>query len=277
MNVLIYTQSYYARNTFVNALIPKGITLYHIEHSEDVIKKISADKPEIIVLDVIQEDYASTFELIKEIKSNPSEEMKKIPVILLIGGIDKQSITAAIQVGVVGFIKSNATEEFVSNYISEIYQKMKGIPPERKFVRISMDSNDPSRRVGIKFRSSVNSQLIIGVMKDISFGGIAAELVGTYPPESIAVGQEIKNIQFILDGRDLYVDAVVVAYKDNKFCAFRFSDMPNAVKETISHFIFDRVTAASSIKEASREEKQSEKSGSPAPEEAKNAAPEQKK
>ena len=32
MKVLIYTESYYVRKTFVNALIPMGISLYHVEN-----------------------------------------------------------------------------------------------------------------------------------------------------------------------------------------------------------------------------------------------------
>ena len=242
MNVFVYTPSYYVRNTFIHSLIPKGISLFHAERPEILIEKMLSQKADIVILDLIQEDYNSVFSLTKSIKTHASEDVKKIAVILLIGTIEKQYISLAIQLGVVGFIKSNASEEFISNYIVGTYQKVIGTTPERKFVRVSIDASNPNERVGIKFRSPVNSQLIIGTIKDISFGGIAVELIGSFPEDSLASGQEVRNMQFILEGKDVFVDAIVVAFQ-KKFCAFRFVDMSNQVREIISLYIFDRISS----------------------------------
>jgi hypothetical protein len=241
MNVMIYTQSYYTRNTFVNALIPKGISLYHAEHAESLIDKVVSQKADVVVLDVIQEDYNAVFNLVKDIKSKDIDDLKKVGIVLLIGAIDKQYITLAIQMGVIGFLKSSSTEEFIANYIIEIYQKVKGVTPDRKFVRVSIDITNPNERIGVKFRSPVNAQLIIGLIKDISFGGMAVELVGTFPPESLEAGVNVKNIQFILEGKDIFLDASVVAYSQ-KFVAFRFTDMTNPIREAISQFVFKRIS-----------------------------------
>ncbi len=218
-------------------MFSEGITLYHSEHSDELINKIQQNIPEIVVLDVINEDFTGIFELVKQIKNHSSDEMKKTAIILLIGSIDKQTITSAIQAGVIGFIKSNAAVDFVYKYIMDTYQKVRGVPPERKYVRIKIESND---RIGIKFRSPVNSRLIIGQIKDISFGDIAVELAGTFPPESIANGSEIKNMQFILEGKDVFIDGIVVVYQ-NKFCAFRFKDMTTEIKEIISQYVFKKI------------------------------------
>lgn len=242
MNVLIYTQSYYMRNTFVTGLIPRGISLYHVEHSEGFMEKVAYNRPDIIVMDVIREDYDSAFAMVKEIKNHPDDSIKKTGVILLIGPIDKIYITAAIQIGVIGFIKSNATEDFIAEYIFEMYKKIKGVPPERKFARVSIDTSNANERVGLKFRSPVNSQLIIGLIKDISFGGIAVELVGTFPEESLAVGLQVRNMQFILDGKDVLQDSLVVAFQ-KKFCAFRFIEMSNQNRDIIAHYIFQRMSS----------------------------------
>lgn len=235
--VLIMTQSNYARNTFVNALLSKGITLYLAENGENLLYKIAQYFPEIVVFDVINEDFKNAFMFAKQIKEHFSEEFRKTAIILLIGAIDKQTISTAIQNGVTGFIKSNATEDFVYNYIVSIYQKILGVPPERKYVRVKIDSNE---RIGIKFRSPVNSRLIIGQIKDISFGGIAVELGGAFPPESLAVGSVVKNMQFILDGKDIDIDGIAVAYQ-KKLCAFRFTDMGNEIIEIISQYIFKKI------------------------------------
>ncbi len=249
MNVLLYTQSYYARNIFVNALLPAGITLFHSEQPENVINDIQRHHPEIVVLDVIKEDFAAIFKLVKEIKNHASGEVNKTGIILLIGTIDKQTISNAIQYGVIGFIKSNATEEFVYRYIMDVYQKLRGIPPERKYIRVKIDPNDG---IGIKFRSPVNSQLIIGQIKDISFGGIAVELVGSFPPDSVTVGSEIKNMQFILDEKDIFIDGEVVACQKNT-CAFRFKDMSTEIKETVSHYVFRKISSIEEETKATQE------------------------
>jgi CheY-like chemotaxis protein len=241
MNACIYTQSNWVRNNYVNSLIPRGISLYHVEHGETLIEKILSTRSEIAILDVIQEDYDAIFALIRQIKSHESEIVKGASIILIIGSVDKTHVTSAIALGVKGFIKSNAEEDFVGNYIIEIYKKDKGAPPERKFVRVSFDTSNPNERIGIKFRSPINSQLIMGLIKDISFGGIAVELVGTFPKESLAAGVAVKNMQFILDGKDVYVDGVVVAYQ-RMFCAFRFVNMSETVSEIISHYIFQRIS-----------------------------------
>ncbi len=250
MNVLIYTQSNYARSTFVNALFSAGITLYHTEHSDNFINDIQRHSAEIAVLDVIKEDFDAIFELVKQIKNHSSPEVNKTGIILLIGSIDKQTIESAIQYGVIGFIKSNATEEFVNKYIMDAYQKVRGVPPERKYVRVKIDPDD---RIGIKFRSPVNSQLIIGQIKDISLGGIAVELVGSFPADSISIGSEINNMQFILDGKDIFIDGETVVYQKN-FCAFRFKNMAAEIRGAISQYIFKKISCVGDDNKNGKEE-----------------------
>ncbi|MCX7821751.1 MAG: response regulator [Brevinematales bacterium] len=241
MKVMVYTQSYFVRNMFVTSLIPQGINLIHVENADSLMQKLSSDTPDIVVMDVIREDFDEVFQLVKAVKSSTDENVKKVAVILLISAIDKQYITAAVQLGVIGFIKNNSTGDFIASYLIKAYEKIKGAPPDRKFARVSLDPNNPNEKIGVKFRSPVNLQLIIGVIKDISFGGLALELVGTFPEDSLAVGMEIKNMQFMIEGKDIDVDAVVVAYQ-KKFCAFRFVNMSNDVKDTIAHFIFQRLS-----------------------------------
>ncbi len=241
MKVLIYTQSYYVRNIFVTSLIPSGIGLVHVENSDALFNKIQTEKPDLIVMDVVREDFDEVFALIKNIKGMEKEEIKGIGIILFIGGIEQKYITSAIQLGVIGFIKNTSSKKFITQYLIKAYEKLKGVPPQRKFARVSLDPNNPNDKIGVKFRSPVNLQLIIGVIKDISYGGIALELVGTFPEDSIAVGMEIKGVQFMIEGKDIDVDAVVMAYQKN-FCAFRFINMSNDVQETLAHFIFQRLS-----------------------------------
>lgn len=241
MKVLITCQSNYVLNNFIGALIPKGIELSHVPQLDKVPEKLLTEKIDILVIDAIHGDFQPVFKLMRFVKSHSEESVNKVAILLLIGGIDRQSITEAVQTGAIGFIKSNSAGDAIVNYIMDIYQKVRGVPAERKFVRVSLDITDPNERIGVKFRSPVNSLLIMGLIKDISFGGLAVELVGTFPSESIAPSLEIKNMLFILDGKDVSVDAAVVAYKQS-FCAFRFTDMSSSERDSISQFIFARMT-----------------------------------
>ena len=237
MNVLIYTQSYYVRKTFVNALIPNGISLFHVEDLTNMLSKIKEKAVNIVVYDVIQENYDEIFRSMRELKKFSE---KKIAVLLFIGAVDKTQVAKALQFGAVGFIKSNAKESTISKYIQEISEKIEGVPPERKFVRLTLDSTNEHERVSVKFRSPRNMQIILGIVKDISAGGIAVELVGTFDPDAIEVGLETHNIQFMLDGKDVLTDGIIVAYK-KRFCAFRFVNTSIQDLEIISEFIFERI------------------------------------
>lgn len=240
MNVLIYTESYYVRKTFVNALIPIGISLYHVEHLENLGEAIMKNDIDIVVFDVIQENYRTVFIPMAQIKNGSMLGDKKVGVLLLIGSVDKAAITQALQLGAIGFIKSNAREDAIAQYISEIYAKTKGAPPERKYRRITLNVEDASQRISIKFRSTINMQLLMGVIKDISAGGVAIELVGTFDQAGLAPNMEIKGMQFILDSKDILADGVVVAYQKN-FCAIRFVHMSQGDRDVLSQFIFERI------------------------------------
>ncbi len=240
MNVLIYTESYYVRKTFVNALIPNGISLYHVENLDNLGEAIISNDIDIVVFDVIQENYRNVFVPMGQIKNGTMLGEKKVGVILLIGSVDKTAITQALQLGAIGFIKSNAREEAISQYVTEIYSKTKGVTPERKFRRVTLNVEDPGQRVSIKFRSQKNMQLLMGVIKDISAGGVAVELVGTFDPEALETNMEIKGMQFILDTKDVLADGVIVVYQ-KRFCAIRFTHMSQGDRDVLSQFIFERM------------------------------------
>lgn len=240
MNILIYTQSYYVRKNFVNALIPNGISLFHSENIKDVVTKISSKPIDIVLFDVINENYEEPFRVMTAMKNSPSEKVKKIGIIMLIGTIDKKSLTQCLQLGASGFIKSDSSQDFIAKYIMQTYEKLEGTPPQRKYIRVTLSTEHEEERIAVKFRSPKNMQLIMGVIQDISAGGIAVELVGTYDPEAIEKGTEVMNMQFILEGRDVIVNAVVVAYQQN-FCAFRFTSISHQDRESISQFIFEKI------------------------------------
>jgi hypothetical protein len=233
LKVLIYTQS----DTFADALFHMGITLYRSKNPGDLIDKIQKYFPEIVVLDFTNEDSTATFKLVNQIKDHPDEKIKKTAIILLFGSIDIGNISSAIQAGVAGFIKINAAADLIYDYITTLYQKVRDVPPERKYVRIQID---PKERIGVRFWSPVNLILIVGRIKDISFGGIAVELVGTYPADSLAIGTELKSMQFVLDGKYVFIDGVVAACLE-KFCAIQFRDITPEIKEIISRYIFEKI------------------------------------
>lgn len=240
MKILVYTQSIYVRKSFINGLIPNGISVYHSENIQEMVGKLSKLVPDVVVFDVINENYDDSYRLMTAMKKSPSEKIKKIAIVMLVGNIDKKNLTKMLQLGAVGFIKSGTDEDSIAKYIINAYQKVKGAPPERKYVRVTLDTSMESERIAIKFRSPVNMQLIMGVIKDISAGGLAVELVGTYDPEAIKQNMEVKNLQFILNTRDVVVNAVVVAYQRN-FCAFRFTGLTQGDREIISQFMFERI------------------------------------
>ena len=236
MNIMIYTLSNYTRNMFVNALLPAGITLYQADLHENLIGKMERLSPDIVVLDAIQENISDIVELVKVIKNHPADNIKKAAAVLLICNIDRQDILLSIQAGVIGFIRSNSSMDYINKYLVSVYQKVRGAPPERKFVRVPYTVN-------ISFRSPASSQLIIGKIRDFSIGGIAVELGDRISAPSMDAGMFVKNMQFILDGRNISVDGIVVT-NCSRLCGFRFFNISPEIKEIFSQFIFKRISAS---------------------------------
>ncbi|QJR22922.1 hypothetical protein BREVNS_2172 [Brevinematales bacterium NS] len=244
MEILIVTQSFYVRNQFVNTFYPRGVTVYHTDNAEQLLEKLRLYPGiEFVFIDVIHEEYAQALDILAKVKAFAVTQNRKIFALLIYVAIDKSIAAKAIEHGCVGFVKSNVGGDDLFLYTMQLYQKLKGTPPERKYVRISLDPSNPNERIGIKFRSPINSQLLVGVIRDISFGGLAVELVGMFPQEALAVNTQITNIQFMLDDRDVYADATVVAYDYRKrFCALRFTYLSHDDQEILASFIFNRVS-----------------------------------
>ncbi len=268
MEILIVTQSFYVRNQFVNTFYPKGVTVYHTDNAEQLLEKLRlCPNIEFVFIDVIHEEFAQAFDILAKVKAFAVTQKRTIYALLIYVVIDKAIAAKAIENGCVGFVKSNVSGDELFLYTMQLYQKLRGVPPQRKYVRISLDPSNPNERIGIKFRSPINSQLLVGVIRDISFGGLAVELVGMFPQEALAVNVQISNIQFMLDDRDVYADATVVAYDYRKrFCALRFTYLSNDDQEVLASFIFKRValggipenTAEKSEKDTQRSAENSE-------------------
>ncbi|MCX7882862.1 MAG: PilZ domain-containing protein [Brevinematales bacterium] len=244
MEILIVTQSFYVRNQFVNTFYPRGVTVYHTDNAEQLLEKLRLYPGiEFVFIDVIHEEYVQALDILAKVKAFAVTQSRKIFALLIYVAIDKSIAARAIENGCVGFVKSNVGGDDLFLYTMQLYQKLKGTPPERKYVRISLDPSNPNERIGIKFRSPINSQLLVGVIRDISFGGLAVELVGMFPQEALNVNTQITNIQFMLDDRDVYADATVVAYDyRRRFCALRFTYLSHDDQEILASFIFNRVS-----------------------------------
>ncbi|URA09952.1 PilZ domain-containing protein [Thermospira aquatica] len=243
MEIVIVTQSFYVRNQFVNTFYPRGVTVYHTDNADQLLEKLRLyPNIEFVFIDVIHEEFAQALDILAKVKAFAVTQKRTIYALLIYVVIDKTIAAKAIENGCVGFVKSNVSGDELFLYTLQLYQKLRGAPPQRKYVRISFDPANPNERIGIKFRSPINSQLLVGVIRDISFGGLAVELVGMFPQEALSVNVQISNIQFMLDDRDVYADATVVAYDYRKrFCALRFTYLSSEDQEVLASFIFKRV------------------------------------
>jgi hypothetical protein len=240
MKVLLHSQANYVRNHFIASLIPRGIALYHAELPGKVAEAIIAQEADILVIDVIEGDFRRAFSLLLDLKNHENPMVRNIAPIFLVGDVDRENLTNAVKGGAVGFIKSGTNEENIANYLTGVYSKVKGMLPNRKFIRVSLDISNAEDRIGIKFRSPINSLLMIGFIRDISIAGMAVDLVGVFPKDSLSEGANIHGIQCIIDRKDMIIDATVVAWK-KPLAALRFQNLPPQEIQTISHFIFHKI------------------------------------
>ena len=91
---------------------------------EEGLKKIRADKPDLLLLDVMMSEWQDGFEMAREIKGDP--ELKDVPILMLTGVKDKTGIDFKSAAGdetwcpVDGFLEKPVQPEVLMEQIDKL-------------------------------------------------------------------------------------------------------------------------------------------------------------
>ncbi len=105
----------------------EGFDVRGAADGEDAIKQMLAEKPSLVLLDLILPKM-NGFEVLTEMKTNPN--MRDVPVIVLSNLGQEEDINRARQLGAIEFlIKSNLSIQEVVQKIKEAYARHLGAAP----------------------------------------------------------------------------------------------------------------------------------------------------
>jgi len=100
-----------------------GFALGHLENGEKVVEETIAQKPDVIILDILLPG-KNGFEVLKELKEK--EETKNIPVIIVSNLGSKDDLEKGRQLGVADFmIKATVTPEEIVEKAKKIVASIK--------------------------------------------------------------------------------------------------------------------------------------------------------
>ncbi|OGZ33686.1 MAG: hypothetical protein A2Y98_01525 [Candidatus Portnoybacteria bacterium RBG_19FT_COMBO_36_7] len=123
--ILIVEDDKFLRDLIIKKLKNEGYETVFAVGGEEGLKKIEEERPSLVLLDLILPGIDG-FEVLKQVKSNSSDEIKNIPVIILSNLGQQDDVKKGINLGAVDFlIKAHFTP-------SEIIDKIKQVLKEKK-------------------------------------------------------------------------------------------------------------------------------------------------
>lgn len=236
MKVLVVSPSGWVKERFITELLSAGFLAYHISGIHDTIKKIKEIKPDVVILEWIEEFSEEALHIVKSIKQDP--EYNRILFIGYINPQDKNTIIQMLQAGFVNFIVKPINQfGIVYKKVIETAEKHRGVPPTRQLVRVSLE-NENTR---IIYRSPNTSRVVIGKVLDLSIGGARISIIGD---ETLKEEQEIPNAKLQI-GEDRYAEItfkVVNIDHLRKQYGIKFTNMSYESLKTIAMYIFEILT-----------------------------------
>lgn len=118
--IMIVEDDSFVRDIYQTKLSREGFEVIESINGVEALKKLTAEKPDIILLDVVL-PYMNGLEILRKIKQD--EKLKDIPVILLTNLSQKEDVSAGMELGAADYlIKSHFTPSDVLEKIKTYIQ-----------------------------------------------------------------------------------------------------------------------------------------------------------
>ncbi|NPV03020.1 MAG: PilZ domain-containing protein [Brevinematales bacterium] len=241
MNILIYTQSKFILEHFVDTFFPAGISVFHCDSTLMIDRNIITHQIDILYIDLTGENIREATDILRIVRAHSDPVVLGVIVTLYIENVPKEGVNRVLHFGADGVVQSNFTAEQLIHYSLMVYERTHKEPPSLKLRNVRLNPSLPPEYIVIKLVSPLDEQSILGVLIDLSLGGMAIKLVGTYSKTAIEKGMHFNNIEFILLGHEMRVDGIVAAFAKD-VCAVIFTQMTQADRHEICQFIFMKLS-----------------------------------
>ncbi|MBN1835872.1 MAG: response regulator [Spirochaetales bacterium] len=224
------------RDSLCYALLSLGIKGLPVASRQEALSALQENEDvagAIVDIDSREIDGA---ELIQELRAN--EATQGLRIIVHTVQSSKEMVVRMMEYGVVGYLLKPYKQETAFGQLKKILARSASHNSQRKHIRVRPD---PEELLRLHFRLQESAPLVSGKVVDISVGGVAVELFNPPPPEALAAGTRIPNIQFTLMRQSFKPPGRVVLFKE-KLLALRFEYLTAAEKSALSKYVFKRLT-----------------------------------
>lgn len=115
LHILVVDDDMLARMTAVQCVKQAGHTAAMAEDGVRAMEMLQSDKYDLVLLDLLMPEMDG-FEVLRQIKENP--QLKNIPVIMVSGADDAESMAKCIQMGAVGHLAKPLDSVLLANLIA---------------------------------------------------------------------------------------------------------------------------------------------------------------
>jgi len=123
--ILIVEDDKFLRDLIIKKLDTEGYETAFVVGGEEALKKIGEEKPDLVLLDLILPGIDG-YEVLKQMKNNSSDDIKKIPVIILSNLGQRDDVEKGINLGAVDFlIKAHFTPGEIIDKIKQVLEGKK--------------------------------------------------------------------------------------------------------------------------------------------------------
>ncbi len=241
MNILVYTQSKFILERFVDTFFPAGISVFHCDSSIMIDRKITSHNIDILFINLNGENVRDATDILRAVRAHSDPVVLGVIVTLYIENVPKETVSRVLHFGADGIVQNSMTSEQLIHYSLMVYERTHKETPSLKLQNVRLNPNLPPEYIVVKLVSPLDDQSILGVLIDLSLGGMALKLVGTYAKNAIEKGMAFTNIEFILLGHEMRIDGIVAAYKQD-ICAIIFTQMTQSDRHEICQFIFMKLS-----------------------------------
>ncbi|PIW76217.1 MAG: response regulator [Candidatus Portnoybacteria bacterium CG_4_8_14_3_um_filter_40_10] len=123
--IFIVEDDKFLRDLIIKKLDTEGYETAFVVGGEEALKKIGEEKPDLVLLDLILPGIDG-YEVLKQMKNNSSDDIKKIPVIILSNLGQRDDVEKGINLGAVDFlIKAHFTPGEIIDKIKQVLEGKK--------------------------------------------------------------------------------------------------------------------------------------------------------
>ncbi len=241
MNILIYSQTNFLVEKLVDIMIPRGITPYHMDSRSQLSIRLQESHPDLILVDINKENYESALKLIASLPAHQDDMHFPVKAVMLTRSVSDETIALGLKAGALGYVRNEATQNDLIQYLLRACEKLQGRPPVLQFTRIILDPDKDNENLAVRFISESSGKSILGTVHDLSAGGLVMRLKGNFDTQDIVTGMIIENAHFILLSHEVVVSAQVRAFQQD-MCALRFKQVSEQDMHEISQFIYMKLS-----------------------------------